>query len=74
MKTKTTKAISALDAAIAMSGDISCKRDDEFTAAEYAARIEAHMESARRMLNRMVKGGKLAIRKTSKGHFYSLPQ
>lgn len=73
MKTKTNKAISALESALAMTGDVSGQREDEFTCAEYADRLNSHTESARRILNKMVKEGKLMLRKNNKGHFYSLP-
>ena len=74
MKTKTTKAISALDAAIAMSGDWEGKRPDEFTNLEYADRMGLHAEVARRILNKMVKEEQLVRRDSKKGKFYSLPK
>ncbi len=48
------------------------KRDDEFTAQEFADKADMHVEGARRLLNRAVKEGKFALRKTSKGHYYSI--
>ena len=72
MRTKAAVAISALEQALKITGVQSPKRDDEFTAAEYADKAEMHIESARRLLNRHVKDGKLALRKTPKGHFYSI--
>jgi len=48
------------------------KRDDEFTAQEFADKADMHVEGARRLLNRAVKEGRFALRKTSKGHYYSI--
>ena len=48
------------------------RRDDEFTASEFADKADMHVESARRLLNSAVKEGKFALRKTSKGHYYSI--
>ena len=48
------------------------KRDDEFTSSEFADKADMHAESARRLLNRAVKEGKFALRKTPKGHYYSV--
>ena len=72
MRTKAQVALTALEQALKITGAQEPKRDDEFTAAEYADKAEMHIESARRLLNRHVKDGKLALRKTSKGHFYSV--
>ena len=72
MKTKSLTALTALETALKITGVQEPKRDDEFTAAEYADKAEMHIESARRVLNRHVKEGKLNFRKTPKGHFYSV--
>ena len=72
MKTKSLTALTALEQALKITGLQEPKRDDEFTAAEYADKAEMHIESARRVLNRHVKEGKLNFRKTPKGHFYSV--
>ena len=72
MRTKAQVALTALEQALKITGVQAPKRDDEFTAAEYADKAEMHIESARRLLNRHVKDGKLNFRKTSKGHFYSI--
>ena len=72
MKTKSLTALTALEQALKITGVQEPKRDDEFTAAEYADKAEMHIESARRVLNRYVKEGKLNFRKTPKGHFYSV--
>ena len=72
MKTKSLTALTALEQALKITGVQEPKRDDEFTAAEYADKAEMHIESARRVLNRHVKEGKLNFRKTPKGHFYSV--
>ena len=73
MKTnKALNALTALEQALKITGVQEPKRDDEFTAAEYADKAEMHVEVARRILNRHVKNGKLVLRKTPKGHFYSV--
>lgn len=72
MRTKQQVALSALEQALKITGVQEPKRDDEFTAGEYADKAEMHTESARRLLNRYVKDGKLALRKTPKGQFYSI--
>ena len=72
MRTKAQVALNALEQALKITGVQTPKRDDEFTAAEYADKAEMHIESARRLLNRHVKDGKLVLRKTPKGHFYSV--
>ena len=72
MRTKAQVALTALEQALKITGVQEPKRDDEFTAAEYADKAEMHIESARRLLNRYVKDGKLNFRKTSKGHLYSI--
>ena len=72
MRTKAQVALTALEQALKITGVQTPKRDDEFTAAEYADKAEMHIESARRLLNRHVKDGKLNFRKTTKGHFYSV--
>ena len=72
MRTKAQVALTALEQAMKITGVQAPKRDDEFTAAEYADKAEMHIESARRLLNRNVKDGKLSFRKTTKGNFYSI--
>lgn len=72
MKTKSQVAITALEQALKLTGVQESKRDDEFTAQEYAEKADMHTETARRLLNRYVKDGKLIFRKTVKGHFYSI--
>ena len=72
MKTKSLTALTALEQALKITGVQEPKRNDEFTASEYADKAEMHIESARRVLNRHVKEGKLNFRKTPKGHFYSV--
>ena len=72
MKTKAQVALTALEQALKITGVQDSKRDDEFTASEYADKAGMHIESARRVLNRYVKEGKLNFRKTPKGHFYSI--
>ena len=72
MRTKAHVALTALEQALKITGVQAPKRDDEFSAAEYADKAEMHIESARRLLNRHVKDGKLSVRKTPKGHFYSV--
>ena len=72
MRTKAHVALTALEQALKITGVQSPKRDDEFTAAEYADKAEMHIESARRLLNHHVKNGKLSVRKTTKGHLYSI--
>lgn len=72
MRTKAQVALTALEQALKITGVQAPKRDDEFTAAEYADKAEMHIESARRLLNRHVKDGKLVLRPTPKGHFYSI--
>ena len=72
MRTKAQVALTALEQALKITGVQSPKRDDEFTAAEYADKAEMHIESARRLLNHHVKNGKLSVRKTTKGHLYSI--
>ena len=72
MRTKAHVALNALEQALKITGVQTPKRDDEFTASEYADKAEMHIESARRLLNRHVKDGKLNFRKTPKGHFYSV--
>ena len=72
MRTKAQVAITALEQALKITGVQEPKRDDEFTTSEYADKAEMHTESARRLLNRYVKEGKLVLRKTPKGQFYSI--
>lgn len=72
MRTKAQMALTALEQALKITGVQEPKRDDEFTAAEYADKAEMHIESARRLLNRHIKEGKLAVRKTMRGHYYSV--
>ena len=73
MRTKAQVALTALEQALKITGVQSPKRDDEFTSNEYADKAEMHIESARRLLNRHVKDGKLIARATSKGKLYSIP-
>lgn len=72
MRTKAQVALTALEQALKITNIQPAKRDDEFTASEYADKAELHVEGARRILNKYVKEGKLAVRKTIKGHFYSI--
>ena len=72
MRTKAQVALTALEQALKITGVQEPRRDDEFTAQEYAEKAGMHVESARRVLNRHVKEGKLGLRKTLKGHFYSV--
>lgn len=72
MRTKAQVALTALEQALKITGVQEPKRDDEFTAGEYADKAEMHIEGARRLLHRHVKDGKLALRKTPKGHFYRI--
>jgi hypothetical protein len=69
---KTNKALTALEQALKLTAIEHPKRDDEFTAHEFADKADMHVEGARRLLNRAVKEGKFALRKTSKGHYYSI--
>lgn len=72
MRTKAQVALTALEQALKITGVQEPKRDDEFTAGEYADKAEMNTEAARRLLNRYVRDGKLKFRKTPKGHFYSI--
>ena len=72
MRTKAQVALTALEQALKITGVQPPKRDDEFTAGEYADKAEMHTEAARRILNRYVRDGKLKFRKTPKGHYYSI--
>lgn len=72
MRTKAQVALTALEQALKITGVQEPKRDDEFTAQEYAEKAGMHTEGARRVLNIAVKSGKLVLRKTPKGHFYSV--
>jgi hypothetical protein len=69
---KTKQALTALDLALQITAVEQPKRDDEFTASEFADKADMHTEGARRLLHRAVKEGKFALRKTSKGHYYSI--
>ena len=69
---KTNKALTALEQALKLTAIEQPKRDDEFTTSEFADKADMHVESARRLLNRAVKEGKFSLRKTSKGHYYSV--
>jgi hypothetical protein len=69
---KTKQALTALEQALKLTSIEQPKRDDEFTAHEFADKADMHVEGARRLLNRAVKDGKFALRKTSKGHYYSI--
>jgi hypothetical protein len=69
---KTKQALTALEQALKLTAIEQPKRDDEFTAQEFADKADMHVEGARRLLNRAVKEGKFALRKTSKGHYYSI--
>ena len=73
MKTKSLTALTALEQALKITGVQEPKRDDEFTAAEFADKAEMNTEAARKLLHRYIKEGKLQIRKTAKGHFFSVP-
>jgi DNA-binding IclR family transcriptional regulator len=64
--------LEALEQALKLTAIEHPKRDDEFTTSEFADKADMHPESARRLLNRAVKEGKFALRKTSKGHYYSI--
>lgn len=72
MRTKAQVALTALEQALKITGVPEPKRDDEFTAGEYANKAEMNTDGARKLLNRYVRDGKLVLRKTSKGHFYSI--
>ena len=69
---KTNKALTALEQALKLTAIEHPKRDDEFTTSEFADKADMHVESARRLLNRAVRDGKFALRKTSKGNYYSV--
>ena len=69
---KTKQALTALEQALKLTAIEQPKRDDEFTAQEFADKADMHVEGARRLLNRAVKEGKFALRKTPKGHYYSI--
>jgi hypothetical protein len=69
---KTNKALTALEQALKLTAIEQPKRDDEFTTSEFADKADMHPESARRILHRAVKEGKFSLRKTSKGHYYSV--
>jgi len=69
---KTKQALTALDLALQITAIEQPKRDDEFTAHEFSDKADMHVESARKLLNRAVRDGKFALRKTSKGHYYSI--
>jgi hypothetical protein len=69
---KTKQALTALEQALKLTAIEQPKRDDEFTTSEFADKADMHPESARRLLHRAVKEGKFALRKTSKGHYYSI--
>jgi len=64
--------LEALEQALKLTAIEHPKRDDEFTTSEFADKADMHPESARRLLNRAVKEGKFALRKTYKGHYYSI--
>jgi hypothetical protein len=69
---KTKQALTALEQALKLTAIEQPKREDEFTAQEFSDKADMHVESARRLLNRAIKEGKFALRKTSKGHYYSI--
>ena len=69
---KTKQALTALDLALQITAIEQPKREDEFTASEFADRADIHAESARRLLHRAVRDGKFTLRKTAKGHYYSI--
>jgi hypothetical protein len=69
---KTKQALTALEQALKLTAIEQPKREDEFTAQEFSDKADMHVEGARRLLNRVVKEGKFALRKTSKGHYYSI--
>jgi hypothetical protein len=69
---KTKQALTALEQALKLTAIEQPKREDEFTAQEFADKADMHVEGARRLLNRAVKEGKFALRKTSRGHYYSI--
>ncbi len=72
MRTKAQVALTALEQALKITGVQEPKRDDEFTAQEYAEKTHGGIHSSRRMLDKAVKEGKLAVRKTNKGFYYSI--
>jgi hypothetical protein len=69
---KTKQALTALEQALQITAIEPPKRENEFTAGEFADRADMHADSARRLLNRAVKDGKFTMRKTTKGHYYSI--
>jgi len=69
---KTKQALTALEQALKLTAIEQPKREDEFTASEFADKADMHVESVRRLLNRAVKEGKFALRKTAKGNYYSI--
>ncbi len=69
---KTQAALTALEQALKLTAIQQPKREDEFSVSEFADRAEMHVEGARKLLHRAVKDGKLTVRKTSKGHYYSI--
>jgi hypothetical protein len=75
MKTKPKQltALEALEEAIRITGAQEKRRDNEFTAQEYAERAGTGIHAARRMLTSAVKDGKLAVRKTTRNFYYSIP-
>lgn len=72
MRTKAQVALTALEQALKITGVQEPRRDDEFTAGEYADKAKMNIDGARKLLNRHVRDGKLVLRKTSKGYFYSI--
>jgi hypothetical protein len=73
MKTKQAlTALEALEEAIRITGAQEKRRDDEFTAQEYADKIQMGIHASRRMLNNAVKDGKLVVRKTTRNFYYSI--
>jgi predicted ArsR family transcriptional regulator len=72
MRTKAQVALTALEQALKITNVQEPKRDDEFTAQEYADKAGLHPEGARRILHKYTKEGKLSMRKTVKGHYFSV--
>jgi Fic family protein len=64
MKTKTQKALSALEFAISQCATHE-RMDDEFTLAEYVVKTRINRSTAQQQLDRLVKQGILTKRKIS---------
>ena len=70
---KQLTALDALEEAIRITGVHEKRRENEFTAQDYAERTKMGIHASRRLLTIAAKEGKIIVRKTTRNFFYSIP-